>query len=132
MFSFKYFLLQIVIGRHTKVIDLTSDEQQVTVFALHSADLHHPEFWITWYNKTIKMGLWGKEHPFLVYPMHTDLKIEYVQFNTLSGNWAPVEWIVESKYRLLIDTILVFANQMRVDMKRLQEFESKVFLSVLR
>lgn len=100
---YKFFILplilQIIIGRQTKVVNMTVEDQDVTTFALNNIDFQRfQEFWITWYNKKIRMGLWEEQKPFLDYTMHTDFEIGYVQFNTGSRNWAPVEWIIESMF----------------------------------
>ncbi|XP_075969903.1 uncharacterized protein LOC142972562 [Anticarsia gemmatalis] len=90
-------LYKIIIGRQTKVVNMTAQDQDVTTFTPNNTDFHHfQEFWITWYNKKLRMGVGEEEQPFLEYVMHTDFDVGYVQFNTMSRNWAPVEWIIET------------------------------------
>lgn len=90
-------LYRIIIGRQTKVVNLTAQNQDVKTFKLANMDFQqYHEFWLTWYNKKIKMGVRGDDKPFLVYSMHSEHIIGYVQFNTVTRNWAPVEWIIET------------------------------------
>lgn len=89
-------LYKIVIGRQTKVLNMTVDEEEVSTYQLNNFELQEwQEFWVTWYNNKLKMGFISDRKPFLVYNLQTRAEIGYVQFHTLSKSWIPVEWVLE-------------------------------------